>query len=69
MQGGRVGVAGAGRISVPPKRNTAVQRLLASEDTHRPRVLPELNAIRKHKFFLCSPFYVKGVSLGQVGRN
>jgi hypothetical protein len=28
----------------------------------------ELNAIRKHKFFLCSPFYVKGVSLGYVGR-
>ena len=27
----------------------------------------ELNAIRKHKCFLCSPFYVKGVSLGQVG--
>ena len=29
----------------------------------------ELNAIRKHKCFLCSPFYVKGVSLGHVGRN
>ena len=29
----------------------------------------ELNAIRKHKYFLCSPFYVKGVSLGHVGRN
>ena len=29
----------------------------------------ELNAIRKHKCFLCSPFYVKGVSLGRVGRN
>ena len=29
----------------------------------------ELNAIRKHKRFLCSPFYVKGVSLGHVGRN
>ena len=28
----------------------------------------ELNAIRKHKCFLCSPFYVKGVSLGYVGR-
>ena len=28
----------------------------------------ELNAIRKHKCFLCSPFYVKGVSLGHVGR-
>ena len=24
---------------------------------------------RKHKCFLCSPFYVKGVSLGYVGRN
>ena len=29
----------------------------------------ELNAIRKHKCFLCSPFYVKGESLGHVGRN
>ena len=29
----------------------------------------ELNAIRKHKCFLCSPFYVKGVLLGHVGRN
>ena len=29
----------------------------------------ELNAIRKHKCFLCSPFYVKGVSLGHVGKN
>ena len=29
----------------------------------------ELTAIRKHKCFLCSPFYVKGVSLGYVGRN
>jgi hypothetical protein len=29
----------------------------------------ELDAIRKHKCFLCSPFYVKGVSLGHVGRN
>jgi len=29
---------------------------------------PELNAIRKHNCFLCSPFYVKGVSLGYVGR-
>ena len=28
----------------------------------------ELNAIRKHDCFLCSPFYVKGVSLGYVGR-
>ena len=28
----------------------------------------ELNAIRKHNCFLCSPFYVKGVSLGYVGR-
>jgi hypothetical protein len=28
----------------------------------------ELNAIRKHKCFLCSPLYVKGVSLGYVGR-
>ena len=28
----------------------------------------ELNAIRKHKCFLCNPFYVKGVSLGYVGR-
>ena len=28
----------------------------------------ELNAIRRHKCFLCSPFYVKGVSLGHVGR-
>ena len=28
----------------------------------------ELDAIRKHKGFLCSPFYVKGVSLGYVGR-
>ena len=26
----------------------------------------ELNATRKHKCFLCSPFYVKGVSLGHV---
>ena len=25
-------------------------------------------AIRKHKYFLCRPFYVKGVSLGYVGR-
>ena len=24
---------------------------------------------RKHKCFICSPFYVKGVSLGHVGRN
>jgi hypothetical protein len=23
----------------------------------------------KHKCFLCSPFYEKGVSLGHVGRN
>ena len=29
----------------------------------------ELNAVRKHKCFLCSPFYVKGVSLGYVGLN
>jgi len=29
----------------------------------------ELNAIPKHKCFLCSPFYVKGVSLGHAGRN
>ena len=29
----------------------------------------ELNAIRKHKCFLCSPYYVKGVSLGHAGRN
>ena len=29
----------------------------------------ELNAIRKHKCFLCSPFYVKGVSLGYVRRT
>ena len=29
----------------------------------------ELNAIRKHKCFLCSPFYVKGVTLGHVERN
>ena len=29
----------------------------------------ELNAFRKRKCFLCSPFYVKGVSLGHVGRN
>ena len=29
----------------------------------------ELNAIRKHNCFLCSPFYVKGVSLGYVVRN
>ena len=29
----------------------------------------ELNAIRKHDCFFCSPFYVKGVSLGYVGRN
>ena len=29
----------------------------------------ELNATRKHNCFLCSPFYVKGVSLGHVGRN
>jgi len=29
----------------------------------------ELNAIRKHETFFCSPFYVKGVSLGHVGRN
>ena len=29
----------------------------------------ELNAIRNHKCFLCSPFYVKGVSLGYVARN
>ena len=28
----------------------------------------ELNAIRKHNCFLCSPFYMKGVSLGYVGR-
>ena len=28
----------------------------------------ELNAIRKHNCFLCSPLYVKGVSLGYVGR-
>ena len=28
----------------------------------------ELNVIRMHKCFLCSPFYVKGVSLGYVGR-
>ena len=28
-----------------------------------------LNAINKHKCFLCSPFYVKGVSLDHVGRN
>ena len=28
----------------------------------------KLNAIRKHNCFLCSPFYVKGVSLGYVGR-
>ena len=28
----------------------------------------ELNAIRKHKCVLCSPLYVKGVSLGYVGR-
>ena len=28
----------------------------------------ELSAIRMHKCFLCSPFYVKGVSLGYVGR-
>ena len=27
----------------------------------------ELNAIREHNCFLCSPFYVKGVSLGYVG--
>ena len=27
-----------------------------------------LNAIRKQKCFLCSPFYVKGVSMGYVGR-
>ena len=29
----------------------------------------ELNAIRKHKCFFCCPFYVKGVSLGYVGRT
>ena len=29
----------------------------------------ELNAIRKHNCFLCSAFYVKGVSLGYVGLN
>ena len=29
----------------------------------------KLNAIRKHKCFLCSRFYVKGVSLGHVGEN
>ena len=29
----------------------------------------ELNATRKHKCFLCSPFCVKGVPLGHVGRN
>ena len=29
----------------------------------------ELNAFRKHKCFLCSPFYWKGVPLGHVGRN
>ena len=29
----------------------------------------ELNAIREQKCFLCSPFYVKGVSLGHDGRN
>jgi hypothetical protein len=28
----------------------------------------ELNAIRKHECFSCFPFYVKGVSLGYVGR-
>ena len=28
-----------------------------------------LNAIRKHNCFLCSAFYVKGVSLGCVGLN
>ena len=29
----------------------------------------ELNAIRKHKCFLCSPCCVKGLSLGYVGLN
>ena len=28
----------------------------------------ELSAIRQQKCFLCSPFYVKGVPLGYVGR-
>ena len=28
----------------------------------------ELNSIRNHNCFLCSPFYVKGVSLGYNGR-
>ena len=27
----------------------------------------ELNAIRKHKCFLCSPFSMQGVSLGYIG--
>ena len=34
----------------------------------RPKGRTRLNAIRKHKCFLCSPFYLKGVSLGYVGR-
>ena len=50
-------VSGAGRLAV----------------THYPLYTSvctgELNAIRKHKCFLCSPFYVKGVSLGHAGRN
>jgi hypothetical protein len=32
----------------------------------RPQGCRELNAIRKHNCFLCSPLYVKGVSVSYV---
>ena len=55
--------ASAGRMAQLKHPNRATLYLLYTS-----LCTGELNAIQKHNCFLCSPFYVKGVSLGYVGR-
>ena len=60
-------------VGIDPGLLLQVLRLARNRATHYPLYTSlctgELNAIRTHKCFLCSPFYVKGVSLGHVRRN